>query len=187
MISSGFSAVINGPSKKSAASMTRGPDFADDSDLRVAGDRNARHFGGGIGVRDTAAGGAAVADLIMRDMLDGGDQERMRRAQPLVVENLAPAHHGAERDAVGCDLDLPQLAELAQIDQQRRRGDAKRHHRHQALAAGKRFGFAVVRGQQRNRFGDRGRAGVFEGRKFHACHASSSCSRPTIQRTRRRR
>ena len=147
MISSDFRAVISGPSKKSAASMTRGPDLPMTADLRVAGDRNARHFGGGIGMRDTAAGGAAVANLIMRDMLDGGDQERMRRAQALVVENLAPAHHGAECDAVGCDLDVPQLAELAQIDQERRRGDAKSQHRHQALAAGKRFSFAVVRGQ----------------------------------------
>jgi len=33
-------------------------------------------------------------------------------------------------------LDLPQLRELAQIDDQRRRSDAERHHRHQALAAG---------------------------------------------------
>ena len=138
--------------------------FADDGDLRLAGHDDARHFGGGIGMRDAAADGAAIANLIMRDMLDGRDQERMRLAQSRVVEDVAPAHHGAERDAVIRDLDLPQLGELAQIDQQRRRGDAERQHRHQALAAGQRLGLAVVRGEQRNRFGDRGRAGVFEGR-----------------------
>ena len=138
--------------------------FADDGDLRLAGHDDARHLGGGIGVGDAAADGAAVADLIMRDVLDGRDQQRMRLAQPRVVEDVAPAHHGAEGDAVVRDLDLPQLGELAQIDQQRRRSDAERQHRHQALAAGQRLGFAVMGCEQRNRFVDRGRAGVFEGR-----------------------
>ena len=63
-------------------------------------------------MRQTAADRAAIADLIMRDMRDGFDQERMRRAQPRVVENIAPAHHGAERDALVGNLDLPQLFEL---------------------------------------------------------------------------
>ena len=58
------------------------------------------HLGGGIGVRDAAADRAAIADLIMRDVLDRRHQQRMRRAQPRVIEDFAPAHHGAERDAV---------------------------------------------------------------------------------------
>jgi hypothetical protein len=56
---------------------------------------------------------------------------------------------------------------LAQIHPHRRSSDAKRQHRHQALAAGKRFRFAVARGQQCNHFGNGRWAGVFEGRKFH--------------------
>ena len=43
------------------------------------------------------------------------------------------------------DLDLPQFREFAQIDKQRRRGDAKRQHRHQRLAAGERLCLAIVR------------------------------------------
>ena len=119
-------------------------------------------------MRNAAADGAAIADLIMRDVFDGRDQQRMRLAQPRVVEDVAPAHHGAERDAVVRDLDLPQLGELAQIDQQRRRSDAERQHRHQTLAAGQRLGFAVMRRQQRDRVGERGRTGIFEGWEFHA-------------------
>ena len=91
----------------------------------------------------------------------------MRGGEPLVVEDVAPAHQRAEPDAVGADLDLLQAGQLPQIDQQRRLGDAKRHHRHQALAAGERLRLAVVRGEQRNGFVEGGRAGVFEGRKFH--------------------
>ena len=100
----------------------------------------------------------------MRDVLDRRDQQRLRLAQSRVVEDVAPAHHGAEGDAVIRDLDLPQLGKLAQIDQQRRRSDAKRQHRHQALAAGQRLGFAVMGRQECDRVGERGRAGVFEGR-----------------------
>ena len=64
-----------------------------------------------------------------------------------VFENIAPAHHGAERHAIAGDLDLAQFREFAQIDKQSRRGDTKRQHRHQRLAAGKRLGFAVMRRQ----------------------------------------
>ena len=68
-----------------------------------------------------------------------------------------------------------QARQLPQIDQQRRLGDAKRHHRHQALAAGQRLGLAVVVGEQRHGLVDGGRAGVFEGRKFHGlCFAPSA-------------
>ena len=56
-------------------------------------------------MRDAAADRAAVADLVVRDMRDRGLQQRMRRGQPLVVENVAPAHHRAEPHAVGADLD----------------------------------------------------------------------------------
>ena len=55
--------------------------LADDGDLRLAGHRDAGHFGGRIGMRDAAADGAAVADLVMRDMRDRRHQQRMRRAR----------------------------------------------------------------------------------------------------------
>ncbi len=121
-----------------------------------------------------AADGAAVADLIMRDVPDGRHQERMRLAQARILEDVAPARHGAERDSVLRDLDLPQLRKLAQIDKQRRRRDPERQHRHQALAAGQRLGLAVMRGEKSDGFGNAGRAGVFEGRKFHDTEAYGS-------------
>ena len=164
MISSACSAVVSGPWKKSAAAMTARAGLADNADLRFAGHGDARQFRGGIGVGQAAADGAAVADLIMPDVADGRHQQRMRSGEPRVVKDVAPAHHGAQRNAFLVDLDLPQLRKLAQIDQKRRRGDAKRQHRHQTLAAGKRFGLAVMGGEKCNCFGDAGRTGVFEGR-----------------------
>ena len=149
--------------------MTRGAGFADHGDLRRAGDDNPRQFGRGIGMRQAAADSAAIADLIMRDMRDGRDQQRMRRLQPRVLENVAPAHHGAERDAAIGDLDLPQLRKLAQIDQQRGSSDAKRQHRHETLAAGKRLGLAVMSGEEGDSLRD-----VWSGRHIRKEEASST-------------
>ena len=71
--------------EKVACRDRRAAGFADDGDLGVAGDRNARHFGCGIGMRDAAADRAAIADLIMRDM------RRWRR--PEADAPSATAHH----------------------------------------------------------------------------------------------
>ena len=40
----------------------------------------------------TAPERATVADLVMRDMRHGRVQQRMRRHQPLIVLNVAPAY-----------------------------------------------------------------------------------------------
>ncbi len=98
-------------------------------------------------MRQTAADGAAITDLIMCDVLDGLHQERMNDGKLRVFENIAPAHHSAERHGIAGDLDLAQFREFAQIDKQSRRGEAKRQHRHQRLAAGERLGFAIMRRQ----------------------------------------
>ncbi len=117
---------------------------------------------------DAAADGAAVADLIMRHVADGGDKERMGAGQARIVENVPPAHHGAQFDAIIRNPDVAQLIELAQIDDERRRGDPKRQHRHQALPAGQRLGVAAVRGKEGESFREAGRASVRERRELHA-------------------
>ena len=136
-------------------------------DLGVAGDGDAGHLGGGIGMRDAAADGAAVADLIVRDVLNRGLQQRMGGRQTRVVLDVAPAHHGAEPHTVGGYLDLLELRQLAQVDEQRRRDHAEREHRHQALAAGDRPRIPAAGSKQRDRFGKARRAGVFERRQLH--------------------
>ena len=51
-------------------------------------------------MREAAADRAAIADLIVRDMRDRGLEQRMRGREPRVVQDVAPAHHRAEHDAV---------------------------------------------------------------------------------------
>ena len=48
---------------------------------------------------------ATVADLVMRDMRDGRVQQRMRRHQPLIVLNVAPASERGLRLAAQAALD----------------------------------------------------------------------------------
>ena len=91
----------------------------------------------------------------------------MRRRQARIVLDVAPAHHGAERNAVVGNPDVAQLSQLAQVDQKARRREPEGEHRHQALPAGQRFRIAIARGQERHRFGERRRTGIFEGRHFH--------------------
>src|SRR5580704_5618787 len=105
-----------GPANEIRGRDDTGAGFAERGNPGIAGHGDARQFGRGIGMRHAAADGAAIADLIMRDMLDRRYQEWMRLAQPRVVKNVAPAHHGAEPNAVIGDFDLPKLAKLAQVD-----------------------------------------------------------------------
>ena len=87
--------------------MTRAPDLSDDGDLGIAGDGDAGHFGRRIGMGDAAADRAAIADLVMRDMGDRGLEQRMRGREPLVVFDVAPAHHGAERRRPASEILMP--------------------------------------------------------------------------------
>ena len=89
--------------------MTRSPALPTTAILASQVTDDARQFGGGIGMRETAADGAAIADLIMRNVLHRRDQKRMRVPQLRMFENVAPAHHGAEDHAIAGDLDLPQF------------------------------------------------------------------------------
>ena len=53
------------------------PRSAGENELCVAGHGDAGHFGGRIGVREAAARGTPVADLVMRNMAYRGLQERL--------------------------------------------------------------------------------------------------------------
>jgi hypothetical protein len=92
--------------------------FSDDGNLGIAGHGDPRHFGRRIGMSNAAADRAAVADLIMRDVRDRCLEQRMRGLEPLIVLDVAPSHHGAERHARIRNPDSAQIGELAQVDKQ---------------------------------------------------------------------
>lgn len=119
------------------------------------------------GMRGAAADGAAVPDLVMRHVPDRRHEQRMRRAQPRLVLNVAPMDPGTERDPVVANQNPVETCDLPEIDQHGRRGKAKRQQRHQALLAGNQPCLAGARGEQRLGFVERGRAGVVEGCKLH--------------------
>src|SRR5262249_56324728 len=94
---------------------------ADGRDLSLAGHRDQGERGRGIGVREATADGAAIADLIMGYMFEGGNDEGMGAREPHVNLNLAPPHHGAKPHAVDLDPDVSQLTQSVQIDEECRR------------------------------------------------------------------
>ena len=148
---------------------------AENADLGVAGHRDAGHLGRRIGMREAAADGAAVADLVVRDMLDRGAEQRVRALQPLVVLDVAPARTRTQAHAVFRDGDLLQLLQLADVDQHRRRGEAKRHRRQEALGAVRKDRHRLDF-HQRSRNGERGnhehRAGGCLGRRELLAHGA---------------
>jgi hypothetical protein len=112
----------------------------------------------------------------MRDMRDSRVQQRMRRHQPLIVLNVAPAYERAEPEAVIADGDIAEPAQPPQIDQQARGRQTEGEKRHQALAPGddERFG---VRREQIDCFVKGAGGLVIEGRGFH-CYASRGRTEP---------
>jgi hypothetical protein len=66
---------------------------------------------------ETATDGATVADLVMRDMRDRRAQEGMRRCQPLIVLDVAPAYERAEPEAVIAEVNIAEPGQPPQIDQ----------------------------------------------------------------------
>src|ERR1700726_4258606 len=63
----------------------------DESDFGIAGHRDARQFGSWVGMGKAATDGAAVTDLIMRDVRNGLPQQRVCGPQELIVLDVTPA------------------------------------------------------------------------------------------------
>ena len=68
-----------------------------------------------------AADGAAVADLIVRDVGHCLAQQRVRSGQPPIVLDVAPANPGAKPNAALADGDVAEPGNPAQIDGSYRR------------------------------------------------------------------
>jgi hypothetical protein len=86
---------VDSPGEKIAGAYRARSRRAEQGDFALAGYRDAGQFGSRVGMGETAPDGATVADLVMRDMGDGCAQQRMRRRQPLIVLDIAPAYKRA--------------------------------------------------------------------------------------------
>ena len=90
----------------------------DEGDLGIAGHGNPGQFGGRVGMGKAAADGAAVADLIMRDVGHCLAQQRVRGGQPPIVLDVAPANPGAKPNAALADGNVAEPGNPAQINEQ---------------------------------------------------------------------
>ena len=122
-----------------------------------------------------AADGAAVADLIMRDVGDSRAQQRVRGGQPPIVLDVAPANPGAKPNAALADGDVAEPGNPAQIDQHARRRQPEGENRNQALPAGD-HGCLGIRHEQVDRFPECGWGLVLEGSWFHSLASQSELS-----------
>ena len=107
----------------------------------------------------------------------------MRRRQPLIILDVAPAYERAEPKAVITDGNIAEPGQPPQIDQQARGRQAEGEKRHQALSPGddERLG---VRRKQIDCFAKGVGGLVIEGRGFHCC-ASRGKTEPREQFARR--
>ena len=108
---------------------------ADGAELGIIDQRHGRQLGGGIGVRQRAANGAAIARLAMPDMAQRFRQQRAISRDLGRGLELALAHHGADAQPAVDHRDAAQIGDAAEIDQMVGDDVAKIHHRHQRLPA----------------------------------------------------
>src|SRR5205814_5522984 len=94
----------------------------------------------------------SIADLVVRDLSDRRDQQRMRALQPRVALDISPANPRTDMNCLGSDLDFTQALNSSQVDQQSGSSQTKSHGGDEALPARERLGIALR--EQRNRFGE---------------------------------
>ena len=111
--------------------------------------------------------------------------QRLVQGKLGMVENITPARQRAQLGAVRAGLNAFKFSEISDVDQQFRRGHAKREKRRQGLAAGDHFD--VVVGKVRQCFRQRLRAHVIECCRLHRIYPAPCatpsrvmrCERPT--------
>ena len=126
-----------------------------------------RQLGGGIGVRQAPAHGAAMTDRQVADQATGlGDDRQLPpdRAGPL--ERVLSRQRADGQTRVHRP-DVRQLGDAVHVDQDLGLGEPEVQERHQALSPGQDLGAIPMLGEQGHGFvGGAGRL-VLEGRRFH--------------------
>ena len=118
-------------------------------------------------MRQAAADGAALADLVMRNMRDGSGKQRMRGRETCIRLDVAPADPCAKVNAGIVYLNGVETRYAAEIDQHAGCGQAKRQKRHETLATGKQLRRTVAGRQERHSLLHRCRAGIIKFGKLH--------------------
>ena len=163
----GASVVSSGPTKKSAAAISRVARAARRPRRRRRSSEHRGHLAGRVGVHDRADRGAAVADRRVGDVAQCLAQQRergvrrRRRARAPACRTSAPT-----RTARVGDVDGIQPGDAVDVDEVRRGGEPHVEHRHQALPAGEHLAVVADLGRARRR--PRRRCGVRGARTVRA-------------------
>ena len=143
--SPGSSAVVSGPTKNVGRGTVRRGLLAGEGELRLERDHHGGQLGGGIGVGEAAADGAAVANRRVADeaaRLGEDGRARPHRLRPL---HRVLAGERADRQAVVGRADIREVADAVDVDQRLGMGEPEVEEGDQALAAGQDLG-PVTRG-----------------------------------------
>ena len=167
-ISSGSSAVVSAPTKKSARLDPALAVHRLRAQAAAEREHDGRHFRSRIGMREIAADGAAVADLRMRDVRQRFVDQRQFALRHRIALEAAVARQRADAQAVaGAVIHAGKLVERIDIDQHGRLGQPEIHCRDKALTAGQEARLVAVFGLQLQGLLDGPGGNIAERRGFH--------------------
>ena len=156
------------PVKKSAAATARLPVVARHLELGVEGEGDGGVLGGGVGVGDRTADGAAVADLGVPDERRRLGEQRHGTHDLGVGADRRLGGAGADPDRAVRTLDTAEGIDPADVDEVLEDRQPEGEHRDEALAPGEHLGFVAELGQQGHGFLGQLRRVVLERRRLHA-------------------
>ena len=138
--------------------------------------RAGRQFGGGVGERDAAAEGAAVADRGMGDMRHGVRDQRQMFGHKRRRQHLGMAGERADPHRPVLQRDAFQRVDAVDVDQEAGLGEPHVQRRHQALAAGEDAGFALMLRKKLQDAVEAFRPDIGEARRLHSLPSLPVCA-----------
>ena len=97
---------------------------------------------------------ATVAHLRVTDLARRRREERDVLGEDLAVLDVVVASETADRDVITGVVDVGEVAQVADVDEDRGRGEAQLHERQERVPTGEDLGVVAVLGKQRDRLVD---------------------------------
>ena len=135
-ISSGSSAVCQTPGEELAGRNRPIALRAPGHELAVERENHRRQIGGGIAVGERAADRASMTDLRVADLPGRVGDDRTVLPEGGCRGDVLVPRQRADRDRVPFLPDVRQIADTADVDQERRPGDAELHRRDERVPTG---------------------------------------------------
>jgi len=115
-----------------------------------------------VAVGDRATEGATVTDLWVTDLACHMGQDRSRGPDLRAVGNVVVTGERPNRDVTALLAHVAEVAQLSDVDQDGRRGQAELHERQQGVASGEQLGLVAMVREHDDGFGDRTGTQVIE-------------------------